>query len=366
MSSVSTQFAISRSMDMYEPFQRVSMWDESFKSDDGDLKSGATPILLANTTSTQNKSQCIPHQPRGSSEDDQDTNKAVNYKVVRRLAQNREAARKSRLRKKAYVEQLETSRLKLMQLELEIEKARKQGGLGIGGYVGSPGTINSGIGGFEIEYGHWVEEQDRQNAELRKALQSNGCDQVLLHLLVESALKHYSNLFKMKAEAAKADIFYLLCGAWKTSVERFFLWIGGSRPSQLLNMIVPQLEPLSEEQIVSVNNLRLSSLQAEDALSQGLDKLQYTLLHNIASDPYLLGFQMAATPTMDKIEALEDFVNQADHLREQTLQHMSRILTTHQAARGLLLLGEYFHHLRALTSLWAFHPPKLKSPNFPF
>lgn len=47
---------------------------------------------------------------------------------------------------------------------------------------------------------------------------------------------------------------------------------------------------------------------------------------------------------------------QADHLRQQTLQQVSRILTTHQTARGLLALGEYFHRLRALSSLWAARP----------
>lgn len=50
------------------------------------------------------------------------------------------------------------------------------------------------------------------------------------------------------------------------------------------------------------------------------------------------------------------FLKQADHLRQQTLQQMSRILTTRQAARGLLALGEYFHRLRALSSLWAARP----------
>lgn len=44
---------------------------------------------------------------------------------------------------------------------------------------------------------------------------------------------------------------------------------------------------------------------------------------------------------------------QADHLRQQVLQQMSRILTAHQAARGLLALGEYFQRLRALNSLWS-------------
>ncbi|XP_039006052.1 transcription factor HBP-1b(c1)-like [Hibiscus syriacus] len=47
--------------------------------------------------------------------------------TLRRLAQNREAARKSRLRKKAYVRRLESSRLKLTQLEQELQRARQQG-----------------------------------------------------------------------------------------------------------------------------------------------------------------------------------------------------------------------------------------------
>ena len=73
---------------------------------------------------------------------------------------------------------------------------------------------------------------------------------------------------------------------------------------------MPQLEPLTDQQIVSINNLRLSSQQAEDALWQGLEKLQQTLVHDMAVDPLgvgNLGLQMALT--MEKFEALEGFVN---------------------------------------------------------
>lgn len=345
-------------MDIYEPFQQVSMWGDSFKVDGG-LNSIASPVLLVNT-SMETKSEYIPHEPREASGNDQETTDKDVSKVLRRLAQNREAAKKSRLRKKAYVQQLETSRLKLMQLELEIGKARKQGmytGAALdANYMGLPGTLHPGIVAFEIEYGHWVAEQHRWNEELRNAFETHASD-VQLHLLVQSVLNHYSNLFRMKANAAKFDVFYLISGVWKASVERLFLWIGGSRPSQLLNIIVPQLEPLTDQQMASINNLRLSSQQAEDALSQGLDKLQQSMVHNIVVDPLGVGnfeFQMAVA--MEKIEALEGFVNQADHLRQQTLLHMSRILTTHQAAQGLLALGEYLHRLRTLSSLWAARP----------
>jgi len=98
----------------------------------------------------------------------------------------------------------------------------------------------AGLSSFEIEYGRWIEEQDRQNEELRNALQSNASD-IELHLLVESSLNQYTNLFKMKAEAAKIDALYLISGAWKTPVERLFLWFGGSIPSQLLNVHPPIL-----------------------------------------------------------------------------------------------------------------------------
>ena len=93
----------------------------------------------------------------------------------------------------------------------------------------------TGIAAFEMEYGHWVEEQHKQISELRKALQAHITD-IELRILVENGLNHYNNLFRMKADAAKADVFYLISGKWRTSVERFFQWIGGFRPSELLNV----------------------------------------------------------------------------------------------------------------------------------
>lgn len=95
----------------------------------------------------------------------------------------------------------------------------------------------AGIMAFEMEYGHWVEEQHKQICELRNALQAHATD-IQLRMLVESSLNHYYSLFRMKADAAKADVFYLISGVWRTSAERFFLWIGGFRPSELLNVIL--------------------------------------------------------------------------------------------------------------------------------
>lgn len=87
-----------------------------------------------------------------------------------------------------------------------------------------------------MEYGHWMEEQNRQISELRTALNAHISD-IELRILVETGMSHYFELFRMKSTAAKADVFYVMYGMWKTSAERFFSWIGGFRPSELLKVM---------------------------------------------------------------------------------------------------------------------------------
>ncbi|XP_010498670.1 PREDICTED: transcription factor TGA3-like [Camelina sativa] len=371
-SSSSTQVETFRDMGMYEPFQQLSGWENPFKSDVNNIsnnQSSSTTLEVdtrpeaddnnrANYTSLYNNNS-VEAEPSSNNDQDEDR---INDKMKRRLAQNREAARKSRLRKKAHVQQLEESRLKLSQLEQELVRARQQGlcvrNSSDTSYLGPAGNMNSGIAAFEMEYTHWLEEQNKRVSEIRTALQAHISD-IELKMLVDTCLNHYANLFRMKADAAKADVFFLMSGMWRTSTERFFQWIGGFRPSELLNVVMPYIEPLTDQQLLAVRNLQQSSQQAEEALSQGLDKLQQGLVESIAVqikvvDSMNHGAQMASA--MDNLQALESFVNQADHLRQQTLQQMSKILTTRQSARGLLALGEYFHRLRALSSLWAARP----------
>ncbi|XP_015890910.1 transcription factor TGA4 [Ziziphus jujuba] len=359
MNFTSTQFVTSRRMAAYEPLHQISMWEETFKNS-GNFNASASIIVEADTKLSAQSEDTSQGILGTSNKYDQEATKPVD-KVQRRLAQNREAARKSRLRKKAYVQQLESSRLKLIQLEQELERARHQGMYVSGGldanHLGFSGTMNSGIAAFEMEYGHWVEEQNRQTCELRNALNAHITD-VELRMLVDNGMSHYFDLFRMKATAAKADVFYMMSGMWKTSAERFFLWIGGFRPSELLKVLVPQLDPLTDKQLTDVYNLVKSCQQAEDALSQGMDKLQQGLAKAVADGELGEGSyapQMGTT-AMKKLDDLVTFVAQADHLRQETLRNVSELLTTRQTARGLLTLGEYFQRLRALSSLWATRP----------
>nr|CAD1826385.1 unnamed protein product [Ananas comosus var. bracteatus] len=363
MTTASTQFVTSRRMGIYEPNHQMSMWDESFKAESSQNTSAST--VLEADAKLDNKLLDVPHETFGPSKKyDQEANKP-SEKIQRRLAQNREAARKSRLRKKAYVQQLESSRIKLAQLEQELERARQQG-VYIAGHLGES-TLGltelfmapAGIAAFKMEYDHWVAEQCRQTCELRAALQAHVSD-IELRMLVESGMSHYNNLFQIKAIAAKSDVFYLMSGMWKTAAERFFLWIGGFRPSELLKVLSPHLDTLTEQQVSAVCSLQHSSEQAEDALSQGLDKLQQTLAETLTSYPLgasdVGNYMEQMANAMGKLEALVSFVKQADLLRQQTLQQMCTILTTRQAVRGLLALGDYFQRLRTLSSLWAARP----------
>lgn len=294
---------------------------------------------------------------------DKSKEKNLDQKTLRRLAQNREAARKSRLRKKAYVQQLENSRLKLTQLEQELQRARQQGI-----FISSMGDQSQTTGGngamaFEAEYTRWLEEHNRHINELRTAVNSHASDPDL-RVIVDNVATHFNDIFRLKGNAAKADVFHILSGMWKTPAERCFLWIGGFRPSELLKLLVNRLEPITEQQLAGIYNLEQSSHQAEDALSQGLDALQQSLAETLAngssapegSSGNVANYMGQMAMAMGKLGTLEGFVRQADNLRQQTLQQMHRVLTTRQSARALLTINDYFSRLRALSSLWLARP----------
>ncbi|XP_057455983.1 transcription factor TGA9 isoform X2 [Lotus japonicus] len=278
--------------------------------------------------------------------------KPLDAKTLRRLAQNREAAKKSRLRKKAYVQQLESSRLKLSHLEQDLQRLRSQGlflGCGVAG-----GNLSSGAAMFDMEYARWLEDDHQHMAELRTGLQAPLSDNEL-RVIVDGYLYHYDELFRLKGVAAKSDVFHLINGMWTSPTERCFLWIGGFRPSELITMLIQQLEPLAEQQIVGIYGLRHSSQQAEEALSQGLEQLRHFLIDTIAGAPVVDGVQQMVV-AMGKLANLEGFVHQADNLRQQSIHQLCRLLTIRQAARCFVVIGEYYGRLRALSSLWASRP----------
>jgi len=165
-------------------------------------------------------------------------------------------------------------------------------------------------------------------------------------------MQHYDELFQLKAALARSDVFHLLTGAWATPAERCFFWMGGFRPSELLKVctvplraiamasvrasppsqrrravlslflfffgmqiLIPQLDPLTEQQLLGICNLQQSSEQAEEALAQGLHQLHGSLADTVAAGTLNDG---AAAPNymnimavaLDKLASLENFYQQ--------------------------------------------------------
>ncbi|VAH19662.1 unnamed protein product [Triticum turgidum subsp. durum] len=284
--------------------------------------------------------------------------KLVDPKTERRLAQNREAARKSRLRKKAYVQQLETGRIRLQQIEQELQRGRSQGLLT--GGCSAPGEMSSAAVMFDMEYARWLDEDNKYMAEIQGALQAQVLD-ADLGTIVEDCMRHHDELFHLRAMLARSDVFHLMTGMWATQSERCFLWMAGFRPSEVLKMLIPQLDPSTEQQLLGMCNLQQSSEQAEEALEQGLKQLHQSLADAVGAGPLNDGADVAnytglMALALDRLDNLESFYRQADNLRQQTLHHMRRILTTRQTARCFVSLGEYHRRLRALSSIWASRP----------
>ncbi|XP_020583361.1 transcription factor TGA2.3-like [Phalaenopsis equestris] len=335
-------------------------WGESNMADNSPRSDSSTDEDMDGRNQRFDKGQTGTVAASDSS--DRSKEKTGDQKTLRRLAQNREAARKSRLRKKAYVQQLENSRLKLTQLEQELQRARQQGI-----FISSNGDQAHSTGGngalaFDVEYARWIEEQNRLVNELRAAVNAHASDNDL-RAVVDGIMAHYDEIFRLKGNAAKADVFHMLSGMWKTPAERCFLWLGGFRSSELLKLLANHLEPLTEQQLVGICNLQQSSQQAEDALSQGMEALQQSLAETLAgalspsgSSGMVANYMGQMAMAMGKLGTLENFLRQADNLRQQTLQQMHRILTTRQSARALLAISDYFSRLRALSSLWLARP----------
>ncbi|KAL6959123.1 hypothetical protein U1Q18_045515 [Sarracenia purpurea var. burkii] len=98
-------------------------WGDSGMADNSQQTDTSTDV----DTDDKNQSHGVQHGALVVDSMDESKGRTGDQKTLRRLAQNREAARKSRLRKKAYVQQLEHSRVKLTRLEQELQRARQQG-----------------------------------------------------------------------------------------------------------------------------------------------------------------------------------------------------------------------------------------------
>lgn len=83
----------------------------------------------------------------------------------------------------------------------------------------------------------------------------------------------------------------------------------------VFQIILSQIEPLTEQQILGICGLQQSTQEAEEALSQGLEALNQSISDTIASDSLSYPLNMAnymgqMAVAMNKLSTLEGFVRQ--------------------------------------------------------
>ena len=88
---------------------------------------------------------------------------------------------------------------------------------------------------FDMEYARWLEDDSKLMTELQGIQQAQNLD-ADLGAIVEECVRHYDELFHLRAMLARSDVFHLMTGLWATTAERCFLWMGGFRPSEILKV----------------------------------------------------------------------------------------------------------------------------------
>ncbi|XP_030928031.1 transcription factor TGAL1-like [Quercus lobata] len=88
-------------------------------------------------------------------------------------------------------------------------------------------------------------------------------------------------------------------------------------------LLVKQLEPLTEQQLVGIYNLQQSSKQAEDALSQGMEALQQPMAETLAngspgssgSSENVANYIGQTAMDIEKLGTLEGFLRQHERVQ---------------------------------------------------
>lgn len=83
-------------------------------------------------------------------------------------------------------------------------------------------------------------------------------------------------------------------------------------------MLLAQLDTLTEHQVVGIYSLQQSSQQAEEALSQGLEQLQQSLIGTIANGSVNDTMHHMAV-ALGKLTGLESFIRQVSRRYDTSL-----------------------------------------------
>lgn len=124
---------------------------------------------------------------------------------------------------------------------------------------------------------------------------------------------------------------------------------------------MPHLDPLTEQQLLVIGNLRLSSRQAEEALSQGLEQLHRSLSDTVTGDSLSDGVDVGnymghMALALGKLANLEGFVRQVSTSHSPSLPISKTHAYINNSRNTPLSFKTFYKH----TNEPKFPPKKLK------
>ncbi|XP_071726259.1 transcription factor TGA2.3-like [Rutidosis leptorrhynchoides] len=177
--------------------------------------------------------------------------------------------------------------------------------------------------------------------------------------ILDEIFSHYNKLFQMKREAAQIDIFNIIHGCWMPHTARCIMWMGGFRPSDVIELIMNHVEMLNGQKS-KFDNLKEQFLNEEGEISKEFEDLQRNIATSLTGQDFVnKGDECAMTNFASHMSSLTgkftiflDLMEKGDRLREKTLKEIRSILKEKQQAASMLTLSDYFNRLVALTNLW--------------
>ncbi|KAK9915975.1 hypothetical protein WJX75_006823 [Coccomyxa subellipsoidea] len=366
-------------------FQQLS---KKRKSSSGRTMSGAALNGDMSQKYSLSQSDDEDDNTRADGDDDGD----MDDKVKRRLAQNREAARKSRQRRKAYVQNLEEEVRQLRTGKLSGQAlAAQSSSLGATGSLGGANALGlgpdatslfsammhrlpagslpgAGAGDALAQQNHEVLQAfDKWRAEhvatvlaVRQAV-NEGAGDAALRPLIEEARSQLWTLFAMKkAVVCSESVLLIMNLEHLLPPERLYSWLGGLRASNACNGLLTKLADLGlgTQQRMKLEALRESLLQQENSLGRGYSEVLAELGARAAQQPVLLPGQLPDKRIWDspdilgKLDAMRMTLLRGDNVWEQFLEQTEGFLSLRQYGVAVTALMETSLQLQNLHLPW--------------
>lgn len=333
------------------------------------------------------------------------------HKVQKRLAQNRESARKCRQRRKVYLTQLEEEVVQLRQQHQEamrlLQQSRQRAeaearGLApslAGDATAAAAAAARGAGlpecmaallAWHVEYGCALDvvQAAAEASGLAAAAAAAGstglgaggeaADQELA-AAVSRCMELLAREKALKAEVSTKAALMLLSGEHLPFEERLLSWMGGIRPSEMLRCVSrdlkskAMLEPAQEARLARLTE---SWTAQEDAVTEGYSTLRSRVLFGSLEEASPAGGPDARTAgsaaansagasaalgavgpvsarVLGQLDALRMLLLHADELRHLYYTELCKLLSPHQFAAALLLPRQLCQKVQQLEKAYA-------------